>query len=130
LFAKNANEIKQIRQKVTSFYFFGTPQPLLSIPEPGFQQFHTSSWTHEYCQKPQSPDSVKDFPKEYPRNSYLCHLKYHVTRMANHLGSYLDELVPDRPCRAFVRGVPTSRIDSILKTGRNKTPNIVQGLAA
>jgi len=29
------------------------------------------------------PDPVKDFPKEYPRNSRFRHLKYHITRMAD-----------------------------------------------
>jgi len=77
----------------------GTRLPFTSIPQPGFQQLHTSSRPRRYCQKPQSPDSLKDFPKEYPWNSYLCHLKYHVTRMPDHLGSYLDELVPECPKR-------------------------------
>ena len=67
--------------------------------QPVFQQFQTSSRPRWYCQKTQLPDPVKDFPKEYPRNSHFCHLKYHITRMADHLGSYLDELVSERPKR-------------------------------
>ena len=44
----------------------------------------------------QPPDSGKDFPKEHPLHSLFRHLKYHVTGMADHLGSYLDELVSER----------------------------------
>ena len=67
-----------------------------------FQQFHTSSRPRRYCQKTQLPDPVKDFPKECLRNSHFCHLKYHITRMADHLGSYLDELVPERAKRPLL----------------------------
>ena len=66
------------------------------------QQFHTSSRPRWYCQETQLPDPVKDFPKEYSRNSHFCHLKYHITRMADHLGSYLDELVPERAKRPLL----------------------------
>jgi uncharacterized transporter YbjL len=54
---------------------------LPSIPQTGFQQFHTSSRPRRYCQKTQLPDSVKYFPKERLGHSYFCYLKYHVTRM-------------------------------------------------
>jgi hypothetical protein len=52
-------------------YYFGTPRALPSIPEPGFQQFHTSSRPRRYCQKTQPPDSVKDFSKECLWHSHL-----------------------------------------------------------
>jgi len=69
---------------------------LPSIPQTGFQQFHTSSRPGKYCQKTQLPDSVKDFPKERLRHSHFGHLEYHLTGMADHLGSCLDELISER----------------------------------
>jgi hypothetical protein len=39
-----------------------------------------------YCQKTQLPDPCRDFPKEDSRNSRLRRLKYHITRMSDHLG--------------------------------------------
>jgi len=75
---------------------------LPSIPETGFQQFHTSSRPRRYCQKTQLLDSGKDFPKERLRHSHFRHLKYHVAGMADHLGSYLDELVSERSQRPIL----------------------------
>jgi hypothetical protein len=83
-------------QKSTFSHSIGRPPPLPSIPEHGFQQFQTSSRPRRYCQKTQLPDPVKDFPKERLRHSHFRHLKYHVTGMADHFGSYLDELVSER----------------------------------
>jgi len=61
---KNA-QVEHLRREATFSYHFGTARPLPSIPEAGFQQFHTSSRPRMYCQKTQLPDSVKDFPKKY-----------------------------------------------------------------
>jgi len=91
---KSRQEVEHVRQEPVSSHHFGRPLPLPSIPELGFQQFHTSSRPRRYCQKTQPPDSGKDFPKERLRHSHFRHLKYHVTGMADHFGSYFDELVP------------------------------------
>jgi len=63
--------------------------------QPDFQQFHTTSQPRRYYQRTQLPDSVKDFPKERLRNSHFRHLKYHVTGMTDHLGSYLEEFISE-----------------------------------
>jgi len=52
-----------------------------------------------YCQKTQPPDSVEYFSKERLRHSHFRDLKYHVTGMADHFDSYLDELVSECPQR-------------------------------
>ena len=93
---KNRQKVTHIRQEPAFSHHFGTPPPLPSIPETGFHQVHTSSRPRRYCQKTQLPDSLKDFPKERLRHSHFGHLKYHVAGMADHLGSYLDELVSER----------------------------------
>ena len=61
--------------------------------QPDFLQFHRSSRSSRYCQKTQLPDSAKYFPKKRLRHSHFCHLKYHVARMPDHLGSDLDQLL-------------------------------------
>jgi len=93
---KNRKKATHIRQEPAFSHHFGTPLLLPSIPEPGFQQFRTSSRPRRYCQRTQLPDSVKDFPKERLRHSHFGQLKYHVAGMPDHLGSYLDELVSER----------------------------------
>ena len=39
-------------------YYFCTVPSLSLVPEPGFQQFHTSSRPRRYCQRTQLPDSI------------------------------------------------------------------------
>jgi hypothetical protein len=95
----NTRKGAYLREESAFPHGIGTPPPLTSIPEPDFQQFDISSRPRWYCQKTQPPDPVKYFPKKYPRNSHLCHLKYHVPRMIDHLGSDLDELFTQRSQR-------------------------------
>ena len=100
--ALNTREARYLREGTTFSQHFGRPPRLASIPEPDFQQFHASSRPCWYCQKTQLPDPVKYLPKESLRSSHFRHLKYHITRMADHLGSYLYELVCERAKRPLL----------------------------
>jgi hypothetical protein len=71
----------------------------------GTVALHSGTWfstvphiipASQVLSKTQLLDSGKDFPKERLRHSHFRHLKYHVAGMADHLGSYLDELVSER----------------------------------
>jgi len=73
--------------------FWQTTTSALHSLKPDFQQLHASSRPRSYSQKTQLPDSAKDFPKEHLQHSHFRHLKYHIAGMADHLDSYLDELV-------------------------------------
>jgi len=77
-------------------------------------------WARRYCCPPfQIPifSSFKHYPglagivrnrncrirprilqKKCPRHSHFCHLKYHITRMPDHLGSYLNQLLSTILC--------------------------------
>ncbi len=99
---KNRQKVAHIRQESTFSHHLGRPLPLSSIPEPGFQQFRTSSRPRRYCRRTQLPDSVKDFPKECLRHSYFGHLEHHIPRMPHHLGSDLNQLLTQRSERPFL----------------------------
>jgi len=99
---KNAKRVEHLRREAAFSYYFCTPPPLPSIPEPGFQQYHTSSRPRRYWQKTQLPDSVKYFPKERLRHCHFRDLKYHVTGIVDHFGSYLDELISECPQRPLL----------------------------
>jgi len=85
----------QIAAKPTFWHFFDAPQPAISHHLSGFSLRYRSSQPRKFWAGSQSPNSVKDFPKERLRHSHFGHLKYYVTGMADHLGSYLDELVSE-----------------------------------
>jgi len=55
--AKNTRTAIYLCKKPTFSCDFGIPPLLASIPEPGFQQFHTSSRPGGYGQKRQLPDT-------------------------------------------------------------------------
>jgi len=78
--AKKIPKKSSTRRRRPAFsYYFGTPRPLPSIPEPGFQQCHTSSRPRRYCRKTQLRDTIEDFRKKRPRNSHFRHLKCYVS---------------------------------------------------
>ncbi len=73
-----------------------------TFSNPVFQQLYASSQTTGYCQKSQVSDSVKNFTKQRPRNCHFRHLKCHVTRMTDHFGSDLNQLLTERSERPFL----------------------------
>jgi len=82
-FSQNNRKNKNLSADYQSY---DAPLSLSPLEKQVFQLSLALSSSRSHCYKCQATNTLKDFTEQSPRNSHLCHLKYHISRMSHYIG--------------------------------------------